>query len=102
VLRVKINRKWHETFLPWSESVWVSVQFGWTKNQTEKRKTDNMQNVNMTVKGKVLTITVDLSKRLGKSASGKTTIVATTSGNQPVPGGDGVIIGLNLYTKEDN
>ena len=31
-----------------------------------------MQNINMSVKGSALTITVDLSKRLGKSKSGKT------------------------------
>lgn len=60
-----------------------------------------MQNLNMTVKGSTLTITVDLSKRLGKSASGKTTIIATTQGNQPVPGDSGAIIGLNVYTKGD-
>lgn len=59
-----------------------------------------MQNVKMTTKGTKLTIEVDLSQRNGKSASGKTTIIATTSGNQPVPGGDGAIIGLNIYVKD--
>lgn len=59
-----------------------------------------MQNVNMDVKGNVLTIKVDLGKRLGKSASGKTTIIASTQGNQAVPGTD-AIIGLNIYTKAE-
>ena len=59
-----------------------------------------MQNVTMNVKGNKLTIEVDLSKEFGKSASGKTTIIATTGGNQPVPGTDtGAIVGLNIYKK---
>lgn len=59
-----------------------------------------MQNMKMTVKGNTLTIEVDLSKRGGKSASGKTTIIASSSGNVPVPGTDtGAIVGLNVYTK---
>jgi hypothetical protein len=57
-----------------------------------------MQNINMSVKGSALTITVDLSKRLGKSKSGKTTLIASSEGNVPVPGTDAVI-GINLYTK---
>jgi len=49
------------------------------------------------VKGNIATITVDLSKRLGKSASGKNTIVATTGGNQTLEGD--IKFGLNVYTK---
>lgn len=49
--------------------------------------------------GDILTLEIDLSKRNGRSASGKTTIVATSSGNQSVPGTP-VIIGLNAYVKE--
>ena len=59
-----------------------------------------MQNITMTTKGTILTITVDLNKRGAKSKSGKTTIIASTGGNVPVPGTDtGAIIGLNIYTK---
>ena len=59
-----------------------------------------MQNMKMTVKGNILTIEVDLSKEFGKSASGKTTIIASTQGNQPVPGTDtGAIVGLHVYRK---
>lgn len=54
-----------------------------------------MKNVEMTVAGNVLTITVDLSKTFGSSASGKTTIIATTAGNQPIEGG--AVLGLNVY-----
>jgi len=55
------------------------------------------QNIEMSTKGNVLTIKVDLSKRLGRSRSGKTTIVATTGGNVTIPGTE-VKLGLNLYT----
>ena len=37
-----------------------------------------MKNVEMTVAGNILTIKVDLSKEFGPSASGKTTIIAST------------------------
>lgn len=56
-------------------------------------------NISAVVEGDILTLKIDLSKRNGKSASGKTTIVATSSGNQMVPGTP-VIIGVNAYVKE--
>ncbi len=58
-----------------------------------------MKNVEMTVEGNVLTITVDLSKEFGPSASGKTIIVASTEGNIAVPGREEKI-GLNVYRKK--
>ena len=58
-----------------------------------------MKNVEMTVCGDTLTITVDLSQRFGKSSSGKSTIIASTEGNQAVPGREDIKIGLNVYTK---
>jgi hypothetical protein len=54
----------------------------------------------MEVKGKVLTITVDLSQQHGISASGKSEVIASTGGNIEVPGTDGVKIGLNVYKKK--
>ena len=45
----------------------------------------------------IVTITFDAKKRLGPSASGKTIMVATTSGNLTLP--NGVILGLNAYVK---
>jgi len=60
-----------------------------------------MQNVKMQVKGNVLTITVDLSKDFGLSASGKSVSIASTKGNAEVPGKPGVKIGLNVYKKAD-
>lgn len=60
-----------------------------------------MQNVSMQMDGQTLVIKIDMSKRFGKSASGKTTIIATTGG--PVtPDGcndSNVKVGLNVYTK---
>ncbi len=58
-----------------------------------------MKNIEMSTEGNVLTIKVDLAQRFGKSSSGKSTIVASTEGNQSVPGHEEIKIGLNVYTK---
>lgn len=55
-----------------------------------------MFNMDMKVTGNKLTITVDLSKSSGTSASGKNTIIASSKGNQQIPGTDAKI-GLNIY-----
>ena len=59
----------------------------------------NMKNIEMKVDGDILTIKVDLSQRFGKSSSGKSTIIASTEGNQSVPDKEEIKIGLNIYTK---
>lgn len=59
-----------------------------------------MRNVKMTVKGTVLTIEVDLAKRLGLSQSKKTMIIASTDGSTKLEGDDQVSVGLNVYTKD--
>lgn len=58
-----------------------------------------MKNIEMTVENKILTIKIDLSKEFGPSASGKTTIIASTEGNVSVPGSEEVKIGLNVYKR---
>ena len=59
-----------------------------------------MENIKATVKGNILTIEVDLSKSGERSASGKTTRIASTCGNVPVPNTDsGAIMGINIYKK---
>jgi len=58
-----------------------------------------MKNVQMSVAGNILTITVDLTKEFGPSSSGKTIIVASTEGNIAVPERDEKI-GLNVYRKK--
>ncbi len=59
-----------------------------------------MKNVEMTVDGDLLTIKVDLSKEFGPSSTGKTIIIASTEGNQLVPGNEEIKIGLNVYKKK--
>lgn len=54
-----------------------------------------MTNIEITTKGSVLTI--DLAKNYGPSKPGKSTIIATTGGNQPIA--PGVYMGLNVYKK---
>jgi hypothetical protein len=58
-----------------------------------------MKNVEMRVDGNILTIKVDLSKEFGPSASGKTTIIATTEGNVSIADREEKI-GLNVYRKK--
>ena len=58
-----------------------------------------MKNVEMAIEGTTLTITVDLSKEFGPSASGKTTIIASTEGNVTIPGREEKV-GLNVYRKK--
>jgi hypothetical protein len=58
-----------------------------------------MKNVEMRVEGNILTIKVDLSKEFGPSASGKTTIIASTEGNVAVPDREEKV-GLNVYKKK--
>ena len=58
-----------------------------------------MKNITMTVKGNILTMTVDMSKRFGRSSTGKTEIVATTAGAVSPEGFPDIKIGLNVFTK---
>ena len=57
-------------------------------------------NVSMDVEHPFVTLSIDLAKSSGASASGKTTTVATTSGNKSI-GTTGVSLGLNAYCKND-
>lgn len=56
-----------------------------------------MKNVDVKIEGDVMVIKVDISKDFGKSSSGKTTIIASTEGNQEVK--KNVFVGLNVYKK---
>ena len=58
-----------------------------------------MKNIDMQFKGTKLVLTIDMDKSHGPSKSGKTTIIATTSGNQPIDGFPTAFIGVNVYTK---
>lgn len=63
-----------------------------------------MENLALTysVDKKTLTITIDLTRELGPSSSGKTTLVASTGPAVKVESPDGVELrlGLNLYKKK--
>ena len=56
-----------------------------------------MKNVEIKVEKNLLHIEIDLTKECGRSVSGKSIIIATTEGNQPVA--QGIMIGLNVYKK---
>jgi len=58
-----------------------------------------MKNVQMSVVGDILTITVDLTKEFGPSSSGKTIIIASTEGNATIPDREEKV-GLNVYKKK--
>ena len=60
-----------------------------------------MTNVKTSIVKNILTIIVDLKERHGKSASGKTNTIATSSGNVVLDPETGATLGLNVYTKKD-
>ena len=53
----------------------------------------------MKLNGDILTITVDISKEFGKSASGKNIIISSTEGNVSIPEKENIKMGLNIYRK---
>ncbi len=60
----------------------------------------NFENMTIEVKGNSIVITIkDYTKDQGLSGSGKSKIIATTSGNKEVEGTNGVVVGLNVYRK---
>jgi hypothetical protein len=55
-------------------------------------------NVEASLEGEVLTLKIDLKKRFGASASGKSVKVASTGGNKVVPvEGTEYKVGLNVF-----
>ena len=58
-----------------------------------------MKNCEMKLDGTILTITVDISKEFGKSASGKSIIISSTEGSVTIPEKEDIKIGLNIYRK---
>lgn len=54
-----------------------------------------MENCQIEVKGDKLVVTMDLTKRLRPSGSGKTVIVGTSGGNAALPGG--LRVGINVF-----
>lgn len=58
------------------------------------------RNIKMALQGKTLTLTIDLGHSLGKSKTGKSTLVASTGGNVSIPGSGGIKLGINCYKPE--
>jgi hypothetical protein len=58
-----------------------------------------MKNIEMKVEGDILSIRIRLAEDSGLSSSGKSRIIASTEGNQPVEGNPGVFVGINCYKK---
>lgn len=58
-----------------------------------------MKNIETKIEGDILKIKINLAKNFGASKTGKTQIIATTEGNQPVEGKPGVYVGINCYKK---
>jgi len=57
-----------------------------------------MENLNVEVKGNVLTITVpDLTKDLGLSSTKKTSLVAKSGGGMKIAGKDGYFVNVTVY-----
>lgn len=75
----------------------AAKKFAWKKTEGKCGK-----NASYSVDEKgIMTMTIDLNLNLGKSASGKTDIIATSAGNLTIDGGNGAIIGLNVYRKPE-
>ncbi len=55
------------------------------------------QNIKVEVKGSTLVMSTDLAKNFGPSKSGKSEIIATTSGNIEIA--PGIFAGINIYRK---
>lgn len=60
---------------------------------------DGWKNISLVTEGKTLFILSDLSKDFGVSSTGKSTIIATTSGGKPL-GRSGASLGINLFVKD--
>lgn len=60
-----------------------------------------MKNVSFSIDKGILSIKVDLSQTHGPSKSGKSVVVATTSGIVTIPGHEHIKLGLNIFQSKD-
>ncbi len=82
-----------------TEKIGLNVYKQEGKKSVKGRK-KSFKNMEMDLHDRILTVTVDLSQEFGPSKSGKTTIIASSEGNQFVYGSEEKI-GLNVYRKID-
>ncbi len=66
---------------------------------TDTKTVELGENISIEVKDGKAIITIDLKHRGGDSGSGKSVKVASTGGNQVIPGTN-VVLGLNAYIKK--
>ena len=59
-------------------------------------KQHEMQNIESSVDGNIITLTIDTTKDFGTSASGKNIIIATSRGNKMIDPTK-IYVGINLY-----
>lgn len=79
----------------------MASKLGLCGKNKQKRGGAKMKNIEMSVQGQELIIKVDLSQSFGRSTSGKSIIIASTEGNQSIPGNEEIKIGLNIYKKAE-
>ncbi|MHA1380470.1 MAG: hypothetical protein ACTSRG_19060 [Candidatus Helarchaeota archaeon] len=72
-----------------------------TKKKTKAKIPKPMQNVDVTINGNIVTLQIDTTKDFGSSASGKSSIVASSRGNKQIEN-TGIFIGLNVYKQKKN
>jgi hypothetical protein len=65
-----------------------------SKRRPDEMVADDLTNIGYSLKGKILTLVIDLSQDHGQSGSGKSVIVASTHGNKQI---GGCKIGVNVY-----
>ena len=59
-----------------------------------------MKNIAISIKEDKMLIEVDLTENFGKSKSGKSTIIASSEGNQSIThNGEVIYVGLNIYKR---
>ena len=79
----------------------MASKLGLCGKNKQKSGGAQMKNIEMSVEGQELIIKVDLSQSFGRSTSGKSIIIASTEGNQSIPGNEEIKIGLNIYKKAE-
>jgi predicted flap endonuclease-1-like 5' DNA nuclease len=68
------------------------------QKETKPRKKHEMQNIDIKLDKNNVTVTIDTEKDFGMSSKGKSIIVASTRGNQPLEGTD-ILMGINVFKK---
>lgn len=58
-----------------------------------------MKNIETTLVGNKLTLTIDLGLEYGPSKTGKSIVIASSEGNQAIPGMENIKFGVNVYRK---